>query len=614
MTPAKESRQRALQRQIDRVQQRETALQEVSSRFTWARLVTFVGGGGLTVFVLVLAGIWAWLAASLVWLAGFAALTRAHGRVNRTIARYAAWRAIKAAHIARLTLDWDHIPPARAILPRDDRPAERDLDLVGEHSLYRLLDTAASRDGSQRLRDWLSTDTPDPARIARRQTLVREMAPLALFRDKLRLDAGFASGGMPWRWEGKALLGWLGALEPPRPLARLAVVLTALALVNAALFALNTAGVLPPVWGLTFVVYAAIYFWSVRGLGDPFDKAYALSDPLTDLRGAFAVVERYHPAADSALADLCAPFHANETRPSVQLRRLTRVLSAASVRHNPLLWMLLSTIVPWDVYIVELLNRRQAALNALLPRWLDVWFELEALGGLANFAYLNPDATFPALHGDPGAVPAFEAHALGHPLIPDAARVCNDFTLSAPGDLALITGSNMAGKSTFLRTLGLNLCLAYAGGPVIAASLRTVPFRLYTCIRITDSVTDGISYFYAEVKCLRGLLDALDADHAYPVFYLIDEIFRGTNNRERLTGSRALIAALGGKRGVGIISTHDLELVTLSETLPTLKNYHFTEHIEDGRMSFDYTLRPGPSPSTNALTIMRMEGLPVPAN
>jgi hypothetical protein len=613
MTPAKESRQRAIQRQIDRVQQRETALQEVSSRFTWARLIAFIGGGGLTVLVLVLAGIWAWLAATVVWLVGFAALTRAHGRVNRTIARYAAWRAIKAAHIARMNLDWEHIPSARAILPRDDRPVERDLDLVGEHSLYRLLDTAASRDGSQRLRDWLSTDTPDPARIARRQTMVRELAPLALFRDKLRLDAGFASGGMPWRWEGKALLGWLGALEPPRPLARLAVVLTVLALIDAALFALNMVGVLPPVWGLTFVVYAAIYFWSVRGLGDPFGKAYALSDPLTDLRGAFAVVEGYHPVKGSALADLCAPFHEAETRPSAQLRRLTRVLSAASVRHNPLLWMIVSTIVPWDVYVVELLNRRQAALNALLPRWLDVWFELEALGGLANFAYLNPDATFPALHDDPAATPAFEARALGHPLIPDAARVCNDFTLAAPGDLGLITGSNMAGKSTFLRTLGLNLCLTYAGGPVVAASLHTVPFRLYTCIRITDSVTDGISYFYAEVKCLRGLLDALDADHPYPVFYLIDEIFRGTNNRERLTGSRSLIGALGGKRGVGVISTHDLELVTLSETLPTLKNYHFTEHIEDGRMTFDYTLRPGPSPSTNALTIMRMEGLPVPA-
>ena len=609
----KQRRLHALQRQITRVERREAALQRISNRFAWTRLIYFVAGALATVAALVEFGVWAWLAATLAWLALFAVLTRLHGRVNRAIARGAAWRAIKTAHVARMLLDWDGIPPARAVLPRDDHPLERDLDLVGEHGLHRLLDTAASWDGSDRLRDWLSTATPDPDAIARRQAIVRELVPLAPFRDKLRLSAARPSGGAAWHWEGATLVRWLDALEPSHPLGRLAAVLTGLAVVDAVLFGLAALGMIPPVWGLSFVVYAGLYLWTVRRLGDPFGKAYALSDPLNDLRGAFEVVEGFGYARRPALAALCAPFREAETRPSTQLRHLTRVLAAASVRGNPLLWVLISAVVPWDVYVMVALSRRQAALTALLPRWLDTWFELEALSALAAFAYLNPGLTFPTVRRDADAAPLFEARALGHPLIPDAARVTNDFTLGATGELALITGSNMSGKSTFLRTIGVNLCLAYGGGPVAAGALRTAPFRLHTCIRITDSVIDGISYFYAEVKCLRALLDALEAEHPYPVFYLIDEIFRGTNNRERLIGSRSFIGALAGRRGVGVISTHDLELVTLADALPSLLNYHFTEHIEDGRMRFDYTLRPGPSPSTNALTIMRMEGLPVAA-
>ena len=175
----------------------------------------------------------------------------------------------------------------------------------------------------------------------------------------------------------------------------------------------------------------------------------------------------------------------------------------------------------------------------------------------------------------------------------------------------MLTGSNMSGKSTFLRTLGVNLCLAFAGSPVNAACLRTVPFRLFTCINVSDSVTDGMSYFYAEVRRLKALLQALQEEHPYPLFLLIDEIFRGTNNRERLIGSRAYVQALTGDNGVGMISTHDLELVSLVNEVAGIRHCHFREEVQDGRMVFDYQLRPGPCPTTNALKIMQLEGLPV---
>ncbi|MCA9997375.1 MAG: hypothetical protein KDE56_16565, partial [Anaerolineales bacterium] len=188
-------------------------------------------------------------------------------------------------------------------------------------------------------------------------------------------------------------------------------------------------------------------------------------------------------------------------------------------------------------------------------------------------------------------------------------RVGNDFRVEKVGQLFILTGSNMSGKSSFLRTLGVNLCLAYAGGPVLAVSFTTALFRPFAAIRVTDSVVDGFSYFYAEVRRLRALLDALQTPNALPLFFLIDEIFRGTNNRERLIGSRAYIQAIAGQNGVGLIATHDLELVQLADEMPDIANLHFRDEVVAGQMVFDYTLRPGPSPTTNALKIMRLAGL-----
>lgn len=202
----------------------------------------------------------------------------------------------------------------------------------------------------------------------------------------------------------------------------------------------------------------------------------------------------------------------------------------------------------------------------------------------------------------------FAAAALGHPLIAHEQRVCNDFQMDT-ASVTMLTGSNMSGKSSFLRTLGVNLVLANAGAVVNASSLHTSLFRIYSCIKVSDSLAEGYSYFYAEVRRLKALLDALDKTDALPLFFLIDEIFKGTNNRERLLGSEAYIHALAqaGEHGTGAISTHDLELASLSG----LSNFHFADQVRDGQLTFDYKLRPGVSPTTNALRIMRLAGLPV---
>jgi DNA mismatch repair ATPase MutS len=248
-------------------------------------------------------------------------------------------------------------------------------------------------------------------------------------------------------------------------------------------------------------------------------------------------------------------------------------------------------------------------LAHLLPRWLDAWYELEALNSLANFAYLNPDYVFPQILDQ--EVQDFTANSLGHPLLKRENKICNDFQLDRAQKVVILTGSNMAGKSTFLRTVGVNLCLAYAGAPVNASRMQTSLFRIFTCIKVSDSVQDGLSYFYAEVKRLQALLAATEVADPRAVLFLIDEIFRGTNSRERLIGSRSYIRALTERNALGLVATHDLELVKLADEIKGVANFHFREEVQEGKMVFDYKLRPGPCPTTNALHIMRLEGLPV---
>jgi len=272
--------------------------------------------------------------------------------------------------------------------------------------------------------------------------------------------------------------------------------------------------------------------------------------------------------------------------------------------------------VPWDLWFVGKLDRLITRLRTTLPEWLDTIGIFDAASALARFAYLNPDYLWPQLEAgntDP-AIRGLTARSLGHPLIARARRITNDLDLRGEGHILLVTGSNMSGKSTFLRTVGINLCLAQAGGPVCARDFSWTWLRLYCCIRVTDALDEGLSYFYAEVKRLKVILDAVQNTNHHPVLFLIDEIYRGTNNRERLAGSEAFVQALQQSRGLGMISTHDLELTGLASRNGHIQNAHFQETVEGGALQFDYRLRTGPCPTTNALRIMAQEGLPVPAD
>ena len=616
----KQERIELLEGQVRRAQRHIDRLTPRSNSFSWARVAVFFGGLVLSVILLIVFAWWVALPVFLLAMIIFGVLAHFHGQIDRSIARHTRWIYIKSAHIARMRLDWEHIPAAYSPGLQEGHPFEYDLDITGPRSVHRLLNTAISREGTLRLRNWLLATVPDFDTIQNRQALVRELMPMTRFRDRLILNSVVAAGRSAEELEGKRLLNWLRKQDRSTSLRPLFLFSAAFNVLTIVLLILSfVIPAMPQLWYYSLVISLLFFFSTANRRGDMFEDATYLRYGFATLSLIFSYLETYPYGSHARVKTLCAPFFQDRSSgPSALLKGTARIASLATLKNNGLLWLLVNALVPWDFYCAYRLSQYKSQLADRLPTWLDTWFELEALCSLASFAYLNPEYILPEVTA-PGVEASiqseqdvlFSGHALGHPLIPIEKKVSNDFALDKLGEVVIITGSNMAGKSTFLRTLGVNLCLAYAGAPVDATDFRSNLFRLYTCIRVTDSVTDGYSYFYAEVKRLRGLLDALDLSGQPPLFFLIDEIFKGTNNRERLIGSRSFVRALVGHDCVGAISTHDLELVNLADTLPQVRNYHFREDVIDGRMVFDYILRSGPSPTTNALKIMAMEGLPI---
>ncbi len=617
MNNKKQERLQALENQVTRLRRRVAILNQRSSKYSWIRLAIFLGGFAISVIVYILFQGWWFIISGVLFLTFFNIVAHYHRQIDRGITRHNIWLRIKLTQIARMQLDWSNIPPVQASSTPGDHPFASDLDITGERSLHQLINTAISYEGSQRVLDWLLRTTPDLGSIQARQALVQELAPLTRFRDKLTMKSMLAAGKVNEHLEDRRLQAWLAqqAAATPQALRMTLVVSLILSILTIALIILNVVAILPPQYWILSLLVAIGWLYARRNQrGDLFEDAFFIRDAFGQLSSVFAFLETYPYGKHEHVKNLCEPYFSTpQHRPSLLLKKLSRIAAASTLEKNQFFWLIVNVFIPWDTYYALQLNHYKALIATLLPTWLDRWFELEALNSLASFAYLNPEYVLPTVvpGTDQQQQACFRATGLGHPLIVAEKKVTNDFAMEERGEIVIITGSNMSGKSTFLRTLGVNLCLTYAGGPVNANTFQTSLFRIYTCIKVSDSVTDGYSYFYAEVRRLKALLSELERPSDFPLFFLIDEIFKGTNNRERLIGSSAYIHALVGKNCMGAISTHDLELVKLADTQPEIKNYHFREEVIDGQMVFDYILRPGPCPTTNALKIMQMEGLPI---
>ncbi len=547
--------------------------------------------------------------------------------------RWKIWLQLKKTSLARIHLDWEHIPPVEQE-STVDHPFEHDLDISGHRSLHQLVNTGFSDGGRQRLLSWLLAPMPDRATLFTRQQIVRELLSRTSFREKLQIASYRTILDVEQHKDQEMILHWLAVPWRINPHVFLVVV--------SILFSFIFDVILVLYFYAHFSVFilvaisAGMLLWVLltsRYRVRLFEDASTMYTAFEQLHTVFSFLEKYPYGSAHYMKALCAPLLHGLQKPSDLFRRLrsisqwTQITQGAPTKtvasQSPLsmqamksqAWsFFISILFPLDMLLAYQLAQWKEKATALVPQWLEVWYELEALCSLATYAYLNPNYTLPEiLENEPQEKSILiKAVGLGHPPLPDTSKVVNDITFDQSDTLLLITGSNMAGKSTFLRTLGINLCLAFAGGPVNATAFQTSLFELHCCIRVSDSLADGYSYFYAEVQRLKKIMDRLREPRPYPMFVLIDEIFKGTNNRERLIGSTAYIYALTEYEDcIGVISTHDLELVSLADELPEIRNYHFREDVIDGQMIFDYHLWPGPSPTTNALKIMQIAGLPV---
>lgn len=547
----------------------------------------------------------------LALIGGFLFMIDQHRKVEQYLERLNYLKGIKEDHIARISLNWNKIPaePLGFTLQKN-HPFALDLNITGENSLLRLLNTTIYEGSFQKLASWLLQNKPNQKLAIARQANVIALQNLNVLRDRLRVEAKFTENNKSTGdWSMEQLLDWLKLPQKTGFVFPL-ILLSVLSVLNIVLLPLMIAGTINSLYFvISFVSYLTVYKLQSEKTKTLNDAAFNL-EKLTGKFGNIVLhIERFKIHKSSSIYEFFEVFQNSDQRPSVILRKVKKMAGAASLQKNQVVGPLVNFIIPWDLYYARKLEALKKEIEPKLEKWLTTFYELEALSALANFAMLNPSYCIPDFETDESQW--FNAQELTHPLLASGQKVTNNFIVEKNKDLFLVTGSNMAGKSTFLRTVGINLVLAFAGAPVNAKSFNTQFFRVFSSININDSLGDGLSHFYAEVKRLKQLLEELDKADELPLFFFVDEIYKGTNNRERFAGSAAFLKKVAGKNGVGMVSTHDLELAELETDIPQLSNWHFAESIEDGKMSFEYKFMPGPCPSTNALQIMKIEGLPV---
>lgn len=479
-------------------------------------------------------------------------------------------------------------------------PSAIDLDLFGSGSLFERLSTARTHAGQDRLASWLQHPS-SVAEIRERQRSITEIGPRLDLREDLAVLGAEARRGI----DSTALMQWAKGqpVPPPQTLRIAALVASTAFFISLAGWGIDLWGAIPFRVGFLAVLACA---WKSRAfthqvledIGRPVKDLQALTELFDRL-----VVERFE---SPRLGQLNGTLTAEGESPSKPIGQLRRWMEIHESKSN-VFFGLLSFFIAWDLHLsvaVEAWRRRH---GAAIVGWIESLGEIEALVSLGTYAFENPGDPFPTLVE---VGPRFEGQGLSHPLLPIDRAVRNDVRLDATLQMLVITGSNMSGKSTFLRTVGTNTVLALAGAPVRATALTLSPMIVGASIRIQDSLQDGESRFYAEIKRVRQILDV--ARGPLPALFLMDEIFDGTNSAERRVGAEAVVRSLIERGAIGLVTSHDLALAEIAVSLaPRALNVHFEDHLEGDRMAFDYLIKPGPVQRGNALGLMRAVGLEV---
>jgi hypothetical protein len=478
-----------------------------------------------------------------------------------------------------------------------NHPYATDLDIFGDYSLYRLLNRTRTSEGSRRLAKWLKNHA-ELDEILMRQEASAEFTNHPEFRQSWEATAllhehAAQQVGAFREWAKETLPPELSSAMKWRWWTLVTIAVGVLVVVKIA-----------PVWLLLLSLG-----WHLVILKRFQASIQSITSRTTALGFTLVAYADLLEKAESA------PFrsrwwqkrHSLIQGSDVALRQAGKLFERLDYHNNPFFLLFVGIPTFWDIHCLAGLEAWKTKHQAQLGEWLNVLADTEAMNSIAGHAFANPKYATPDVTWQNGVY--IEASVMGHPLIPDGKKVSNNFEMEGTGQTVLVTGSNMSGKSTFLRTLGLNIVLAQMGAVTAADKFSCSPMRVFSSMRTTDSLEESTSSFYAELKRLKQLLELADEKEKAPVFYLLDEILKGTNSSDRHKGAEALIRQLHTKRSAGLVSTHDLELGEWGAAESYVHNFHFRSDVENGQLHFDYQLHEGICRSFNASELMRMMGI-----
>jgi hypothetical protein len=532
----------------------------------------------------------------------FASLAIVHERILRARARALTAAAFYRRGIARIEDRWTGTGESGERFRDMKHVYSGDLDLFGHGCLFELLSTARLPMGENRLAEWLK----QPSRVAEvseRQGLLAEL------REKtgLREDLAVIGEDLRVRLNPESLIGWAEAsLAPPQRLLRIAAALLSFCMAAAIVNWFLTLHFFPVLVLLLLNYIINIVFQ--RRIHAALAKYPANAEGMLLFAEILARLEM-ETFASPRLQAFSAELKRGEITASTAVRKLARVTSWIDGRES-LLALILEWLAVYSLQVALAAETWRRKCGSRMRAWVEITAEMEALLSLAAYSHEHPADPFPEILDAPEAQAIFDGEEVGHPLIPAARCVRNTVRLDSQTRVLLISGSNMSGKSTLLRTVGINTVLAFAGAPVRAKSLRIAPLSLGTRIRSSDSLQEGLSNFYTEILRIRDVFQLSDGEK--PLLFLFDELLEGTNSSDRRIGAEGLIRALLDRRAVGMVTTHDLALTEIAPFHGTrICNMHFQDSVEQGQMRFDYRLRDGIVTKSNAVELMRLIGLKI---
>ncbi|GGC04675.1 MutS-related protein [Dyadobacter sediminis] len=596
----KTASQNFFENQLVKARAAEAEAQRKFNFLAIARLAVFAG-------MLVLGWLWnkngglLWISGLFALLIAFLVLMRCQQAARRNRDFHRNLQTVNEDELERLQFRFKRTDTGTPFQEKD-HAYSTDLDIFGEYSLYKLLNRTRTEEGARRLASWLKNPaSPDEIRLRQQASEEFKKNP-----DVIQL------------WEATALLHehaakqigsfrlWASDTLPAELASTLRLRWWPLVTVFIAVFVF--AGLIP-YWPLllSLGVHLVILRRFQMVIQQITDKTTALGQTLTAYSDLLAIAE-----STSYNSHWWLTRKALIQGSSAALKSVGSLFEKLDYKNNPFFFLFAGVPTLWDLHCLAGLENWKRSNHTKLNDWLDVLADIEAMNSLGGHAFANPDYILPEVVQENEVF--INALSMGHPLIPANRRISNDFSMRGTGHTILVTGSNMSGKSTFLRTIGLNLVLAQTGAAVSASGFSCSPVRVFSSMRTQDSLEESTSSFYAELKRLKKLLDLANENNETPVFYLLDEILKGTNSVDRHKGAEALIRQLHEKKSAGLVSTHDLELGEWGAHENYVHNFHFRSDVENGKLKFDYQLHEGICRSFNASELMRMMGIEIDLN